>query len=72
MHRWSGIDIPVSLYLSLLGADAFYRFSGQRESIIRIISAAKSMLSRNAISRFEDGLPSSATIFRHAKIAAMT
>jgi hypothetical protein len=32
-------------------ADAFYRFSGQRESILRIISAAKSMLSRNAISR---------------------
>jgi hypothetical protein len=28
-----------------------YRFGGQRESILRIISAAKSMLSRNAISR---------------------
>ena len=41
-------------------------------SILRIISAAKSMLSRNAISRAGDGLPSSAASFRHAKIAAMT
>jgi hypothetical protein len=49
MHRWSGIDVPTSLYLGVLGSDALYRFSGQRESILRIISAAKSMLSRNAI-----------------------
>jgi hypothetical protein len=51
----------------------FYRFDeGQRESIRRIISAAKSMLSRNAISRAGDGLPSNAVTFLHAKIAAMT
>ena len=51
----------------------FYRFdAGQRESILRIISTAKSMLSRNAISRAGDGLPSSANSFRHARIAAMT
>ena len=49
----------------------FYRFDeGQRESIRRIISAAKSMLSRNAISRAGEGLPSSAASFLHAKIAA--
>ena len=37
----------------------FYRFEeGHRESIRRIISAAKSMLSRNAISRAGEGLPS--------------
>jgi hypothetical protein len=50
-----------------------YRFDKEkRESIRRIISAAKSMLSRNAISRAGDGLPSSAASFLHAKIAAMT
>jgi hypothetical protein len=56
----------------MLGSDALYRFSGQRELIRRIISAAKSMLSLNAISRAGEGLPSNADIFRHAKIAAMT
>jgi hypothetical protein len=45
---------------------------GQRESILRIISTAKSMLSRNAISRTGDGFPSNAVNFLHAKIAAMT
>ena len=45
---------------------------GQRESIRRIISTAKSMLSRNAISRAGEGLPSSAASFLHAKIAAIT
>ena len=54
-------------------SNCFYHFDeGQRESIRRIISAAKSILSRNAISRAGDGLPSSADIFRHAKIVAMT
>lgn len=72
MNRWSGIDVPTSLYLCLLGSDALYRFDGQRESIRRIISAAKSMLSRNAISRAGDGFPSSADSFLHAKIAAIT
>ena len=43
---------------------AHYRFDeGQRESIRRIISTAKSMLSRNAISRAGEGLPSSAAQF---------
>ena len=52
---------------------AHYRFDeGQRESIRRIISAAKSILSRNAISRAGEGLPSRTDSFRHAKIAAMT
>jgi hypothetical protein len=51
----------------------FYRFDeGHRESIRRIISAAKSMLSRNAISRAGEGLPSSTDSFLHAKMAAMT
>jgi hypothetical protein len=45
---------------------------GHLWSILRIISTAKSMLSRNAISRAGDGLPSSAADFLHAKIAAMT
>jgi hypothetical protein len=55
------------------GQAYFYRFDvGQRESIRRIISTAKSMLSRNAISRAGEGLPSSADSFRHAKIVAMT
>ena len=55
------------------GQADFYRFDvGQRESIRRINSAAKSMLSRNAISRAGEGLPSSADSFRHAKIAAIT
>jgi hypothetical protein len=55
------------------GQPDFYRFDeGQRESIRRIISKAKSMLSRNAISRAGEGLPSSTDSFRHAKIAAMT
>jgi hypothetical protein len=40
---------------------------GQRESIRRIISTAKSMLSRKAISRAGEGLPSKAE-----KIDAMT
>ena len=55
------------------GQPDFYRFDeGQRESIRRIISAAKSMLSRNAISRAGEGLPSRTDSFLHAKIAAMT
>jgi len=55
------------------GQPDFYRFDeGQRESIRRIISAAKSMLSRNAISRACEGLPSSTVSFLHAKIVAMT
>jgi hypothetical protein len=55
------------------GQAYFYRFDvGRRESIRRIISTAKSMLSRNAISRAGEGLPSSADSFRHAKIEAMT
>jgi len=37
---------------------------GQRKSIRRIISAAKAMLSRNAISRAGEGLPASAVSFR--------
>jgi len=57
----------------ITGQADFYRFDeGQRESIRRIISTAKSMLSRNAISRAGEGLPSSAYSFRHAKIEAMT
>jgi hypothetical protein len=56
-----------------VGQVGFYRLDeGQRESIRRIISAAKSMLSLNANSRAGEGLPSSADNFRHAKIAAMT
>jgi hypothetical protein len=55
------------------GQADFYRFDeGHRKSIRRIISTAKSMLPRNAISRAGEGLPSSAANFRHAKIAAMT
>jgi hypothetical protein len=55
------------------GQPDFYRFDeGQRESILRIISAARSILSRNAISRAGEGLPSSRDSFRHAKIVAMT
>jgi hypothetical protein len=39
----------------------------QEQPAARIISAAKSMLSWNAISRAGEGLPSSADSFRHAK-----
>jgi len=47
-----------------------YRFD--EGHIRRIISAAKSMLSLNAISRAGDGFPSSTDSFLHARIAAIT
>ena len=67
-----GIDKTQRAQVLLQLLVAFGHSSGQRESVRRIISAAKSMLSRNAISRAGEGLPSSADSFRHAKIAAIT
>jgi hypothetical protein len=67
-----GIDKTQRAQVLLQLLVAFGHSSGQRESVRRIISAAKSMLSRNAISRAGEGLPSSADSFRHSKIEAMT